>query len=66
MITLNTYRTAGDFVHDSSLKGEQAAEGLPLPFVSLLEFVSEVYQVGSVDYVSHQFQKQITFYVYSQ
>lgn len=44
MITLNTYRTAGDFVHDSSLKGEQAAEGLPLPFVSLLEFVSEVYQ----------------------
>ncbi|XVF88378.1 hypothetical protein PTKIN_Ptkin19aG0046000 [Pterospermum kingtungense] len=44
MITLNTYRTAGDFVHDSSLKGEQAAEGPPLPFVSLLEFVSEVYQ----------------------
>ncbi|EOY31051.1 Uncharacterized protein TCM_038072 isoform 1 [Theobroma cacao] len=44
MITLNTYRTAGDFVHDSSLQGEQAAEGVPLPFVSLLEFVSEIYQ----------------------
>ncbi|XP_022729594.1 nuclear pore complex protein NUP205 isoform X10 [Durio zibethinus] len=45
MITLNSYRTAGDFVHDSSLQGEQAAEGVPLPFVSLLEFVSEIYQV---------------------
>ncbi|XP_021276501.1 nuclear pore complex protein NUP205 isoform X2 [Herrania umbratica] len=44
MITLNTYRTAGDFVHDSSLQGEQAAEGVPLPFVSLVEFVSEIYQ----------------------
>ncbi|XP_022729587.1 nuclear pore complex protein NUP205 isoform X3 [Durio zibethinus] len=44
MITLNSYRTAGDFVHDSSLQGEQAAEGVPLPFVSLLEFVSEIYQ----------------------
>ncbi|XVE54418.1 hypothetical protein DITRI_Ditri03aG0079600 [Diplodiscus trichospermus] len=43
MITLNTYRTAADFVHDSSLQGEQASEG-PLPFVSLLEFVSEIYQ----------------------
>nr|KJB07739.1 hypothetical protein B456_001G042000 [Gossypium raimondii] len=38
MITLNTYRMAGDFVHDSSMQGEQAAEGVPLPFVSLLEF----------------------------
>ncbi|KAG8487816.1 hypothetical protein CXB51_018635 [Gossypium anomalum] len=44
MITLNTYRMAGDFVHDSSMQGEQAAEGVPLPFVSLLEFVSEIYQ----------------------
>ncbi|KAE8668521.1 NUP205 protein [Hibiscus syriacus] len=44
MITLNTYRMAGDFVHDSSLQVEQAAEGVPLPFVSLLEFVSEIYQ----------------------
>ncbi|XVF34671.1 hypothetical protein REPUB_Repub18cG0078900 [Reevesia pubescens] len=44
MITLNTYHTAGDFLHDSSLQGEQAAEDLPLPFVSLLEFVSEIYQ----------------------
>ncbi|KAK8343859.1 hypothetical protein V6Z11_A07G042400 [Gossypium hirsutum] len=44
MITLNTYRMAGDFVHDGSMQGEQAAEGVPLPFVSLLEFVSEIYQ----------------------
>ncbi|OMO81108.1 hypothetical protein CCACVL1_12606 [Corchorus capsularis] len=44
MITLNTYRTAGDFVHDSSLQDKQTAEGVPLPFVSLLEFVSEIYQ----------------------
>ncbi|OMO57831.1 Nuclear pore complex protein, partial [Corchorus olitorius] len=44
MITLNTYRTAGDFVHDSSLRDKQTAEGVPLPFVSLLEFVSEIYQ----------------------
>ncbi|KAK8523521.1 hypothetical protein V6N13_113466 [Hibiscus sabdariffa] len=44
MVTLNTYRMAGDFVHDSSLQGEQAMEGVPLPFVSLLEFVSEIYQ----------------------
>ncbi|XWS17148.1 hypothetical protein CRYUN_Cryun33cG0043500 [Craigia yunnanensis] len=47
MITLNTYRMAGDFVQDSSLQGEQAAEGVPLPFVSLLEFVSEIYQKES-------------------
>lgn len=47
MITLNTYRMAGDLVHDSSMQGEQAAEGVSLPFVSLLEFVSEIYQVGS-------------------
>ncbi|GLT26191.1 hypothetical protein SLA2020_012740 [Shorea laevis] len=44
MTMLNSYRTAPDFVHESTLHGQQATESGPLPFVSLLEFVSEIYQ----------------------
>lgn len=47
MSVLNSYRLAAmqDFVHDSNLHSQQAIETGPLPFVSLLEFVSEIYQV---------------------
>lgn len=47
MSVLNSYRIAGshDFVHDSNLPSQQDTEIGPLPFVSLLEFVSEIYQV---------------------
>ncbi|GAV68345.1 DUF3414 domain-containing protein [Cephalotus follicularis] len=46
MSVLNSYRTAvsHDFVLDSNLHTHQAIETGPFPFVSLLEFVSEVYQ----------------------
>ncbi|KAH9761847.1 nuclear pore complex protein NUP205 [Citrus sinensis] len=46
MSVLNSYRIAGshDFVHDSNLPSQQDTEIGPLPFVSLLEFVSEIYQ----------------------
>lgn len=48
MSILSPYRSAvaHDFMHDSNLSSQQAAECSPLPFVSLLEFVSEVYQVS--------------------
>lgn len=46
MSVLNSYRIAGshDFVLDSNLPSQQDTEIGPLPFVSLLEFVSEIYQ----------------------
>ncbi|XP_048332084.1 nuclear pore complex protein NUP205 [Ziziphus jujuba] len=46
MSTLNPYRSAGshDFGHETNLNSQQVSETGPLPFVSLLEFVSEVYQ----------------------
>lgn len=46
MSVLNSYRIAGshDFVHDSNLPSQQDTEIGSLPFVSLLEFVSEIYQ----------------------
>lgn len=46
MSVLNSYRIAGshDFVHDGNLPSQQDTEIGPLPFVSLLEFVSEIYQ----------------------
>ncbi|KAF2282365.1 hypothetical protein GH714_043827 [Hevea brasiliensis] len=46
MGVLNSYRLSGprDVVHDSNLHSQQTTEIGPLPFVSLLEFVSEIYQ----------------------
>ncbi|CAK7343274.1 unnamed protein product [Dovyalis caffra] len=46
MSTLNSYRLAvsQDLMHDSNLDSQQATETGPLLFVSLLEFVSEIYQ----------------------
>ncbi|XP_057969128.1 nuclear pore complex protein NUP205 isoform X2 [Malania oleifera] len=46
MTALSPYRIAGshDFMHDSRLDSQQATEGGPQPFVSLLEFVSEIYE----------------------
>ncbi|TXG61268.1 hypothetical protein EZV62_012631 [Acer yangbiense] len=46
MSVLNSYRAAGskDFVHDGNMLSHQSTETGPLPFVSLLEFVSEIYQ----------------------
>lgn len=54
MSVLNSYRIAGshDFLHDSNLPSQQAIETGPLPFVSLLEFVSEIYQVCLTIHVS--------------
>lgn len=47
MSSLSPYRSAvsHDFTHDSNINSQQATDGGPSPFVSLLEFVSEVYQV---------------------
>lgn len=46
MTVLNSYRIAGSHdVHDSNVLSQQAIETGALPFVSLLEFVSEIYQV---------------------
>ncbi|BBH08489.1 Protein of unknown function D [Prunus dulcis] len=42
MSILSPYRMAGS--HDSNLTSPQVSETGPLPFVSLLEFVSEIYQ----------------------
>ncbi|KAH0970347.1 hypothetical protein GBA52_022503 [Prunus armeniaca] len=42
MSILSPYRMAGS--HDSNLNSPQVSETSPLPFVSLLEFVSEIYQ----------------------
>lgn len=46
MSTLNSYRLAvsQDLMHDSNLDSKQATETGPLLFVSLLEFVSEIYK----------------------
>lgn len=48
MSTLSPYRStvSHDYTHDSSSNYQQVTECGPLPFVSLLEFVSEVYQVS--------------------
>ncbi|GMN58167.1 hypothetical protein TIFTF001_027267 [Ficus carica] len=46
MSSLSPYRSAvsHDFTHDSNINSQQATDSGPSPFVSLLEFVSEVYQ----------------------
>lgn len=46
MTALSPYRVSGshDYIHDSSMDSRQAAEASPQPFVSLLEFVSVIYQ----------------------
>jgi len=48
MSVLSHYHVAGshDFLHDGNLKSQQAVETGSLTFVSLLEFVSEIYQVS--------------------
>lgn len=47
MGALNSYRLSAprDVMHDSNMHSQQATEIGPLSFVSLLEFVSEIYQV---------------------
>lgn len=47
MTVLSPYRFAGshDYVLDGSVHSQQAAEMAPQTFISLLEFVSEIYQV---------------------
>lgn len=47
MSVLSPYHStvSQEFTHDSSSNAKQVTESGPLPFVSLLEFVSEVYQV---------------------
>ncbi|KAL1816058.1 hypothetical protein ACET3Z_018632 [Daucus carota] len=46
MAELSPYRVSGStaHVHDVSMQGQQAAEAAPQPYISLLEFVSEIYQ----------------------
>jgi hypothetical protein len=48
MSVLSHYHVAGshDFLHDGNLNSQQAVETGSLTFVSLLEFVSEIYQVS--------------------
>lgn len=48
MAELSPYRVSGStaHVHDVSMQGQQAAEAAPQPYISLLEFVSEIYQVS--------------------
>lgn len=48
MSVLSPYRMAGshDFMHDNNSNSQKAVEMGSQPFVSLLEFVSEVYQVN--------------------
>lgn len=50
MSMLSPYRTAGshDIVQDQSLSSLQGAETCSIPFVSIMEFVSEIYQVCCV------------------
>ncbi|KAJ7956691.1 Nuclear pore complex protein [Quillaja saponaria] len=46
MNVLNPYRTAvsHDFAHDSNLSSQHATQTGPFPFVSIMEFVSKIYQ----------------------
>ncbi|XP_022938219.1 nuclear pore complex protein NUP205 isoform X2 [Cucurbita moschata] len=46
MNTLSQFRATGsqDFMHDGDSSSHQASETLPSPFVSLLNFVSEIYR----------------------
>lgn len=48
MAALSPYRVSGstDYVLDVSMQAQPAAEAAPQPFISLLEFVSEIYQVS--------------------
>jgi len=48
MSVLSHYRMASshDFSHDGNLNSQQAIETGSLTFVSLLEFVSQIYQVS--------------------
>lgn len=48
MSMLSHYHMAGshEFLHDGNFNSQQAVETGSLTFVSLLEFVSEIYQVS--------------------
>lgn len=48
MHTLSQFRATGskDFMHDGDSSLHQASNTFPSPFVSLLEFVSEIYRVS--------------------
>lgn len=48
MTALSPYKMSGshDYALDGSIHSQQAAESAPQTFVSLLEFVSEIYEVS--------------------
>jgi hypothetical protein len=46
MNVLSHYHMAGSHLHDGNLNSQQAVQTGSLTFVSLLEFVSEIYQVS--------------------
>lgn len=52
MTALSPYRIAGslDYMHDSGLHSQRTTETAPQPFVSLLEFASEIYQVSMLKF----------------
>lgn len=49
-MTLTTYRVATphDSVQDSNVNSQQSPANGPIMFVSLLEFISEIYQVVAI------------------
>lgn len=51
MTMLTSYRTAGshDFFHEGNSSFQQAGVPGPIMFVSLLEFISEIYQVWLIN-----------------
>lgn len=50
MTALSPYKMSGshDYVLDGNMHSQQAAEPAPQTFVSLLEFVSEIYEVSTL------------------
>lgn len=54
MSVLSPYRSGShDRVHEGNLNSQQAIEPASLPFVSLLEFVSEIYQVVMLEFIPY-------------
>lgn len=56
MIALSPYKMSGshDYVLDGNTHSQQSADSAPQTFVSLLEFVSEIYEVSIVFSHSHE------------
>lgn len=50
MTALSPYKMSGshDYLLDGNMHSQQAAEPAPQTFVSLLEFVSEIYEVSTL------------------